>query len=629
MTDRRIIAILSSFTALLFADVLFFGRNFYERDLFRYHFPMKRIVRDTVLAGEFPFWNRLFAAGQPMAANPAYEVFYPGQWLIFIGSYELGFALHIVAHVLLAAIGMYLLIGCIGCRPAVACFAAISFAFGGFLLGSMSTLPTFFVWAWAPLAGWAVVGVMRGGSVAVAALILGLQMLIGEPVALLQVWGLCGAAAVSAAVASRRDSTRDTRVAPLVLAFAWAIAIAAVQLIPGLDHARDSVRSRGLPFDVVVDFSMPPLRVFELLIPQIVNVVQFERAPYLASLSCGVAVGLLALGGVIARVKGWVLFVTVSTVSYVLAIGDATPLYRWLYDAGIGRSLRYPEKFIASMVFASVVFAAVVAERTLDRFPRRAVYAVGLLLLIGAVVRGRQVSPSAPREFFRPPPIAAGLRNAVVFHRGEWNASDPNFSKVHALPVSPATRAGLVPLTPASWGIRSVLELDYDETALLPTHEMLDVLKRRGNSGRPDWADELMAISGATHVLDYRDPAEGEILRATPVRSYGRYYGTRITGVVETANTATIDVEAPQPALLVAAVTRHKYWQATLDGNATGLLPANVAYQAVRVPAGKHRVVMRYRNPLVLYSGIVSLLAAIAATATILRRPRPRLQNGS
>jgi hypothetical protein len=385
-----------------------------------------------------------------------------------------------------------------------------------------------------------------------------------------------------------------------------------------------------LPFDVVVDFSMPPLRVFEVLIPQIVNVVQFERAPYLASLSCGVAVGLLALGGVVARVKGWLPFVSISVVSYVLAIGDATPLYRWLYDAGIGRSLRYPEKFIASMIFASVVFAAVVAERLLERFPRRALlYVIGALLLVTAVIRGRQVSPSAPREFFTPPRIATALRNSVVFHRGEWNAADPNFNKVHALPVSPATRDGLVPLTPAAWGIRSVLELDYDETALLPTHEMLDVLKRRGNSGRRDWADELMAISGVTHVLDYRDPAEGEILRATPVRSYGRYYGTRITRLAETANTATIVVDAAQPALLVAAVTRHKYWQATIDGNATPLVPVNLAYQAVRIPTGKHSVVMRYHNPLVIYSGLVSLVAVLAAVATILRRRHLRLQNES
>ena len=56
-TDRRdlgCILLLLAIATIFFSDVLFAGSNFYYRDLFIYHFPMKRIVRDAMLSGEFP-----------------------------------------------------------------------------------------------------------------------------------------------------------------------------------------------------------------------------------------------------------------------------------------------------------------------------------------------------------------------------------------------------------------------------------------------------------------------------------------------------------------------------------------------------------------------------------------------
>ena len=105
-SDNLAIGFLLAFITLLFADVLFLGRNFYFRDLTRYYYPTKKLVRDTILSGEFPSWNPLLAAGQPMAANPDYSVFYPPQWLTLLPGYDFGYRLHIVVHFYIAAIGM-------------------------------------------------------------------------------------------------------------------------------------------------------------------------------------------------------------------------------------------------------------------------------------------------------------------------------------------------------------------------------------------------------------------------------------------------------------------------------------------------------------------------------------------
>src|SRR5215210_976984 len=107
--EKRALTFLALLVVVLYADILFAGRGFYLQDIVSYHVPMKWIVREVVAHGELPLWNRFYSAGQPLAANPAYEVFYPPQWLIWLPGFHFGFQLHIVLHFVVAAWGMFLL----------------------------------------------------------------------------------------------------------------------------------------------------------------------------------------------------------------------------------------------------------------------------------------------------------------------------------------------------------------------------------------------------------------------------------------------------------------------------------------------------------------------------------------
>ncbi len=122
-----------------------------------------------------------------------------------------------------------------------------------------------------------------------------------------------------------------------------------------------------------------------------------------------------------------------------------------------------------------------------------------------------------------------------------------------------------------------------------------------------DWRD----FEKAARETD--DPARIQplVLRRT---GFGGRYRTRarILAVRETPNTATIDVEAAAPAPLVMLVTRHKYWRVTIDGRDIAVKPANIAYQSIVVPGGRHRVEMRYRNPLIAVGAAVSGVALAA-----------------
>jgi hypothetical protein len=74
-------------------------------------------------------------------------------------------------------------------------------------------------------------------------------------------------------------------------------------------------------------------------------------------------------------------------------------------------------------------------------------------------------------------------------------------------------------------------------------------------------------------------------------------------------------VEASGPALVVHAQTFYHLWRAYVDGKQVPLLRANVAFQALEVPAGKHVVQFVYRDYNFVLGVIISLLSLAACAA--------------
>jgi hypothetical protein len=98
-----------------------------------------------------------------------------------------------------------------------------------------------------------------------------------------------------------------------------------------------------------------------------------------------------------------------------------------------------------------------------------------------------------------------------------------------------------------------------------------------------------------------------------------------VHGYDETANTAAIDVESSGKAFLVMSVTPHKYWRVTIDGRRVKPIVTNIGYQGIVVPAGRHRVEMRYRNDLIAHGVKISIAAVVllGAAAVLSRRRTP------
>lgn len=657
-----------------YADILFAGRGLFLHDITLYHYPLKHALREIVFRGAFPFWNRYLSGGQPLAANPAYEVFYPLQWPIFLPGFHFGFQLHVWLHFVLGAIGMYRLARALGCGIPASLFASVTFVFCGPYLSLSSKLPILFSYSWMP---WALAYGLRlqftGLAIALAA-----QLILGEPTVLLQTVVIL----IVYAIAKKRPA--------FIAAFAMAGGLAAIQLIPSIDFARDTVRSQPFPFEVVSNWSTPPARAVELLVPRffdrvlggdgralITGMYPYRVEAFLPSFYLGIATFVLAIAGILAwrRGAGWVLAIVAGF--GILAIGERTPLLRILYDLGL-KSIRYPEKFILAPALAMVVWSALVLDDLLsgdERIARNAktvaiiaavvalVIAIAQshveprwypaevivrIVLVSAVVLWRRPSvlialaavdlwsatlhlvPRMPRRYFDPPPIAQQIPSSGrVYPEASWDWWDGSamgtayFGNVPVEQYWWSFRNGGFVYLPMYWGREIALEDDVDRTSLLNTEALREAVKR----ARAQRADEPYLRMASIHsLLRFGTISEAigtdiENIRPTAVvttEAYARYSlaDGKVVAVEESDNRVRLNTESATAGSLVMSVTRHRYWSATMDGQPAPLEPANIAYQSLDVPPGKHTVELRYRNPLIAVGALISLASVIALFLT-------------
>jgi uncharacterized membrane protein YfhO len=80
----------------------------------------------------------------------------------------------------------------------------------------------------------------------------------------------------------------------------------------------------------------------------------------------------------------------------------------------------------------------------------------------------------------------------------------------------------------------------------------------------------------------------------------------------------TLDVRARAPGQLVLLDTFYPGWHADVDGRAMPIRPADGAFRAVAVDAGRHHVRFYYRPASVLAGGVISIVGAVALAAFLL-----------
>jgi len=304
------------------------------------------------------------------------------------------FHLEIVLHYLLAALGMYLLGRSLGLGRIASACGGFAWALGGLMLAVSNLLPFLFSAAWLPWVAFTFRRYLADSSlrrVAIAALPLTMIFLAADVSMMLQTCALIGAFAIYDA---RRTGHWKRSLGGAIAIGVIAFAIACVQLIPALDFQRDSGRSIPLDLQTATFWSMPAIRSMELIWPATFgsaspDAIFFwgakrlyprETIPFYLSIYPGILSMLLIGAGFIRRIRGAGFLAIIAAISFLLAMGNHAPLFPLLYRIGL-HSLRYPEKFALSGIFALSVFAMIAAEVALrDAAMQRIAFRIGVVI---------------------------------------------------------------------------------------------------------------------------------------------------------------------------------------------------------------------------------------------------------
>jgi Bacterial membrane protein YfhO len=89
--------------------------------------------------------------------------------------------------------------------------------------------------------------------------------------------------------------------------------------------------------------------------------------------------------------------------------------------------------------------------------------------------------------------------------------------------------------------------------------------------------------------------------------------------------TVDIEVKAQEPSLVVVAQTYYHNWHATVDGQPTELLRANVAFQAIQISAGRHKIHLAYVDRAFQIGAAISIAAWFGCLIGLIRLPGKKI----
>ncbi|HYK87348.1 MAG TPA: YfhO family protein [Acidobacteriota bacterium] len=418
---------------LFFADLLFSTKNFFFRDVFNFHYPLRKVMIDSYAHGEFPLWNPYVYLGQPMLANPNYMALYPTNLLNLVVPFAYAFKLHMILHAILAGIGLFFLQRRLGIPPLPALAGSIAYQFSGSVLSFLNLFSITQSIALLPWIGWAFLGCLQqsrmtrilgfGG-------LLALQVITMEPIMLQCCAWLIGAiAAVHLLDAPDRRSAIRPILRTLVIGIPFALGLSAIQILPSLELLRLSVRGKGYLPQVINYWSMHPADLVNLIIPNLFgspyaimpNLYWGERfhsgrEGYLVSLFMGTGAFFLALlSSYSPRRKLHAVLSVTALLSVFLALGQFSGVYGWICRClPILRNGRYPIKFMLLAALALSILASLGLESALSKdsaFHRRRL--LGLVPIALGLVLGAAILCFAGYAHFHSPVVENVVRSWI------------------------------------------------------------------------------------------------------------------------------------------------------------------------------------------------------------------------
>jgi hypothetical protein len=576
-------------------------------------------------------------------------------------------AIAVALQIFFAGICTFALLKRLGAQAGAAFVAATVYQMGCFFAVQAEHMGAMHAASWIPLAWLAVVELrdgLRWRWMAILSLALAMTILAGLPQVAVAAFGsaivlalLVGQPILAAGGQNLRiPKTKWHRASGLLsvlIACVWALLLTAIQLIPTAQLTQNSVakfRAEWLKTGGGIKLGA----LYTLILPNYWGALDMGKFhgpsdPTFLYLYCsllGLALALAAMCWRPDRIARAFAILTLSATVWML--GDSTPIGRAIFLA-LPMSVRigiHPEYTLPVFALGIAVLAGLGASRFLQprwQIAAGAIIAIDLLLVSSG--RPFNIEKGTTHDALEGSPQLAARLQALAStpdppYRVDMADMPYAWSSVWPILAVP-TANGCDPMAPERtiqlrlsfapgerWGtcyqvvnarsavlglanVRYVLSKSLVPLTPIATvdgytiYENPRVMPRFFFPRRLQTAGNLADAARALHAPDF-DPEETAIVE-------GNITGPLAPGDVEveryTANRIDLRTHSAGEAFLVAADSWYPGWQAAIDGQPVRLYPTDVAFRGLQVPAGDHRIEMRFVPKILWWSATVSALA--------------------
>ena len=367
-------------------------------DLYAYFYPKVLYALDSLGdGGKGLLWNPYQNCGQPFFAVSQTGLLYPPYALFLILDPAWALRGVLFVHLVLGGVGAYLLGRELGAGRGAALVGALTFEMGGAMLQLTISSPTHCApYAWLPMAMWCCERLLRvpalDRALALAA-VLAVMLLPGMPQTVFFAYQLI-ALRVLWELVTRPLPSRGRLLAWVLFAMVLPVALAAVQLFPELEVARESIRSGSLTAREISPYRHTQLRALLAAIARRSVEQPFLLVPCL--------IGVATFFDARLRRRGSY-YAIAGALAVTLAMGSGSPLYDLYSHLPGARLFRQPGRFLWIASFCLSPLTALgseslaAAKRSLA-WPRKAA-ALGALLVPLLLLRALTPDGFLPSEW--------------------------------------------------------------------------------------------------------------------------------------------------------------------------------------------------------------------------------------
>jgi hypothetical protein len=357
---------------IMFADVLFTTSDIVlsdsVNDIALHYVHLRTFGFRELSKGNLPLWNPHIFCGIPYIGGFLSAMFYPPNLIFLVLPLSAAINWCIVLHLFLAGLFTYFWAACRGLSALACTVAAVIVMFCGAVFphifaGHLAQLCTM---AWAPLLLMSIDGVLNRCSprwVLVGILAVAMQVLAGFPQ---YMFYTSLAATLYFLLQLIQVKRRLPPIVAFVTIFAGGAAIASVQLLAGLDANVGSLRQNSVAYIVAGSFSFPPESLLTILAPNFLG--SMNDYTYWGVCNLWEMTAFISVTGLVLAVYALVssksnyryVLAALVLITFTLALGSHTPLFRLLYNYAPGfDKFRGTSKFIYLVTLFMLMLTAI------------------------------------------------------------------------------------------------------------------------------------------------------------------------------------------------------------------------------------------------------------------------------